>query len=440
MAQRNRFMERKSKAGAPKVVIIGAGFAGLWVAKKLNKQPVEAFLIDKTNYHTFLPLLYQVAAAEIEPEEIAYPVRTILRDMKNVDFVMTEIHSIDFDKQLVISKDITIAYDYLVIAAGSATQFFNTPGALEHSYQLKSLEHAIMLRSQILRCFELAVVEGDEARRKRLLTFTIIGGGATGVEFAGALAELVHGPLVKDFPTINFDEVRVLLLEAANGVLLSYPKSLQDYTVESLRGMGVDVMLETFVSEVTENSVVLKDKGIIETETVVWTAGVKGESIAESIGLPCSRSGRVNVLPTLQVENHENIYVIGDIAGFEQDGEALPMLAPVATQQGQVAAQNILNQIDGKPTEQFKYVDRGMMVTIGRKKAIALVGTKPFKGLFAWIMWLVIHLYNLIGFKNRIVVFLHWANDYIFYERAIRLILPFKKTSLLSKNGRKDSS
>ncbi|MCI4625408.1 MAG: NAD(P)/FAD-dependent oxidoreductase [Candidatus Magnetoovum sp. WYHC-5] len=425
----------RGKGGLPKVVVIGAGFAGLWLTKKLSGKPLEVVLVDKTNYHTFLPLLYQAAAAEVEPESIAYPIRSIIRKMPNVRFIMADIKEINYEERLVIANDITIDYDFLVIAIGSATQFFDTPGTEEYAFQLKNLEHAIMLRSQILRCFEKAMVEKNDDARRKYLTFTVIGGGATGVEFAGALAELIYGPLKKDFPSIDFQEVKIYLIEAASGVLLTYPNHLREYTVNSLRQMGVNVILETFVTHITVETVHLKDKGVIPTETVVWTAGVRGAPIAEKWGLPITRSGRIEVLQTLQLEKYSEIYVIGDLAAVmaNDNKHHLPMLAPVATQQGSWAATNILRQINKKPPLPFKYLDKGTMVTIGRKKAIAMVGKRTFNGFIAWVMWLFIHLYNLIGFKNRLMVLVNWANDYIFYEKSIRLILPYKRSSIIKK-------
>ncbi|KJR43271.1 NADH dehydrogenase, FAD-containing subunit [Candidatus Magnetoovum chiemensis] len=415
----------------PKVVVLGAGFGGLWAVKALSSAPVNVTLIDRNNYHTFLPLLYQVGAAELEAGSIAYPIRTMIRKMRNTKFVMTDVRKIDTQRQVVegYNKE-QIPYDYLIIAAGSVTQFFNTPGAERYCFQLKTVEQAILLRNHILNCFERALRTQRIQDRRRILTFTIIGGGATGVEFAGALAELVYGPLVKDYPDIDFKkDVRISLIEAAKSVLLSYPPQLQEYTTNRLRKMGVEVLLETFVTSVTQSTIQLKDRGVMSTETVVWTAGVSGSPIAEKWGLPTGRNSRALVNPTLQVDNLPNVYVVGDLAAVKTLSAPHPMLAPVATQQGMLAARNIIRQINKEPLADFHYNDRGSMVTIGRNKAVAMVGKKTFTGFIAWFLWLIIHLMNLVGFKNRITVLISWAWDYLFYERSVRIILPFKRVT-----------
>ncbi|MBF0567319.1 MAG: NAD(P)/FAD-dependent oxidoreductase [Nitrospirae bacterium] len=417
----------KNKGVRPRVVIAGGGFSGLWAAKTLANQPVDVVLVDRNNYHTFLPLLYQVAAAELEPEDIAYPIRSILRKYTNVRFVLADIKKIDLDKRILLSTDYAISYDYLILATGSATQFFGTPGAAEYSFQLKSLEQGIILRNHILRCFEYASRKIDDAKRQQLLTFTIVGGGPTGVEFAGALAELIHGPLKKDYPSIDFDYVKVILIEAANSVLLSFPKMLRDYALDRLYRMKVNVMLETLVDKVTPLTVHLKDKDILPTQTVVWTAGICADPIAETWGLSATRNGLLMVLPTLEVEGRQEIYVIGDLSSMEDNRRQLPMTAPVAVQQGVQAAKNILGKINGKPASPFVYKDRGAMVTIGRNTAVAQIGKKSFTGFFAWVLWLIVHLINLIGFRNRLMVLINWSMDYLLFERAIRLILPLRK-------------
>ncbi|MBF0456602.1 MAG: NAD(P)/FAD-dependent oxidoreductase [Nitrospirae bacterium] len=410
----------------PRVVIAGAGFSGLWAAKTLANQPVDVILVDRNNYHTFLPLLYQVAAAELEPEDIAYPVRSILRRFKNVRFVLAEINRIDLDKRTVFSDEYAITYDYLILATGSSTQFFGTPGAAENSFQLKTLEQGITLRNHILQCFELASRNIDDDKRQQMLTFTIVGGGPTGVEFAGALAELIHGPLRKDYPAIDFDYVKVVIVEAANSVLLSFPKILRDYALDRLYRMKVNVMLETIVDKVTPDTVHFKDKNILPTQTVVWTAGICADPVAKTWGLPTARNGLLMVLPTLEVQGRDEVSVIGDLSSMEEARRQLPMTAPVAVQQGAHAAKNIIRKLRGTQTTPFVYKDRGAMVTIGRNTAVALVSKRAFKGFFAWILWLIVHLINLIGFRNRLMVVINWTMDYLLFERAIRLILPLR--------------
>ncbi|MEO5355930.1 MAG: NAD(P)/FAD-dependent oxidoreductase [Nitrospirae bacterium YQR-1] len=418
---------QKEASGRKRVVIVGAGFGGLWAAKSLAKKNVDVLLIDRNNYHTFFPLLYQVAAAELEPEDIVYPVRSIIRNYSNIKFILADIEKIDFSNKIVKSCDYAIHYDYLVLATGTITQFFETPGAEQYAFQLKNLQQGVELRSHILNCFELASRKITEAHKQSLLTFTVVGGGPTGVEFSGALAELIHGPFKKDFPNIDFNYVHVILIEAANSLLVSFPKNLRDYAQGRLSRMGVEIMLQTFVSHVTEQTVHLKDKGVIPTETVLWTAGVCADPITEKWGLPTTRNNLVKVLPTLALESYPEVFAIGDVSSIDEGRRQLPMTAPVAIQQGVLAAKNIMAAITEKPLENFTYKDRGAMVTIGRNSAVALIGKKTFTGFFAWIIWLVIHLMNLIGFRNRLMVLINWAVDYVFFERAIRLIFPAPK-------------
>ncbi len=410
------------KSPPPRVVIIGAGFGGLWAARALTQFPVDVLLIDRNNYHTFLPLLYQVAAAEVEPEAIVYPVRSIVRNLRNVRFTMAEVVSLDLGTRALTTPDRVIAYDFLILATGSTSHFFGVTGAADHAFPLKTLEQGIALRNHILRCFEAAIDEPSVDRRRQLLTFAIVGGGPTGVEFAGALAELIRGPLRKDYPSLDLHEVRVVLLEAMDTLLPGLPERLRSYTLRRLRGMGLDVRLASPVSQITRQTISLKDGTVIPTETVVWTAGVQGDPPAENRGLPLARGGRVAVLPTLQVVGHPEVYVVGDLTFVE--GKLLPMIAPVAIQQGVAAARNIGRRIAGGLPQPFVYRDRGTMATIGRNAAVAILGNREFIGFPAWILWLGVHLVNLIGFRNRLIVLINWAWDYLFYERAVRLIFP----------------
>ena len=330
---------------------------------------------------------------------------------------------------MVKTRDRMIHYDYLVLSTGSVPEFFQIPGADKYALPLKTLEDAISIRSQILACFEKAVQETDHTRREQMLTFTIVGGGPTGVEFAGALAELIHGALVKDFTTLDFQEVHVILLEALGNLLLGFPGRLQNHAVKRLTKMGVDVRLSSSVAEIRPDAVLLRDGTLIPTETVVWTAGVRGNPEANAAGLPTAHNGQVLVLPTLQVEGYSDIYVVGDLARLGEGRNLLPMIAPVAIQQGAHAARNIIRQISGLPPKAFRYRDRGKMVTIGRNSGVAEVLERSLTGFPAWLVWLVVHLYNLIGFRNRIFVLIDWAWDYFFFERAIRLIIPRNRMS-----------
>ncbi len=408
----------------PQVVIVGAGFGGLTAARALAGSPAEVVLVDRNNYHTFLPLLYQVAAAELEAEEIGYPVRSILRRLPGVRFVMAEVQGLDLARRVIKTNGPALTYDYLLLAPGSVPNFFGVEGAEQHAFPLYSLEQAIALRSHILRCFEQAVQEPDEMARRRALTFVIIGGGATGVEFAGALAELIHGPLIRDYPALDAKQIQVVLLEAMSSLLPALPDKLREYTHNRLRRMGVEVRLQATVARITSQAVVLQDGSTIATNTVVWTAGVRGNPQVSSWGLPTARGGRVPVLPTLQVAGHPEVYVIGDLAYLEEEGHPVPMVAPAALQQGKRAAQNVMRQMAGEEPLPFHYRDLGTMVTIGRNAAVARLGSRQVTGFFAWVAWLMVHLVRLIGFRNRLFVLLNWAWDYFFFERASRLILP----------------
>ena len=408
----------------PRVAIVGAGFGGLWAARNLAPHPVEVSLIDRHNYHCFLPLLYQVAAAELEPEEIAYPIRSILRSRPNVRFVLAGVKRVDLTQRILETDGPAIPYDFLILATGSVSHYFGLPGAVDYAFPLKTLEQGVVLRARILCCFERAAIEPDPERRRRLLTFAIVGGGPTGVEFAGALAELIRGPLVKDFPSVDLAEVRVVLVEAEDGLLAGLPDRLRAYAFARLSRMGVEVRLQARVSQITQDAVHLKDGATIPAETVVWTAGVRGDSLAEAWGLPMARGGRVAVQPTLQLTDHPEVYVIGDLAHVEEAGRPLPMLAPVAMQQGEAAARNIGRQIAGQAPWPFRYRDQGTMAVIGRNAGAVHWRGRAFTGFLAWILWLGVHLFKLIGFRNRLLVLINWAWNYLFYEHAVRLILP----------------
>lgn len=408
----------------PRVVIIGAGFAGLWAARALADEPVSVLLIEQNNYHTFLPLLYQVAAAEIEPEEIAYPIRTLLRTQKNTDFLMAKTESIDWDLKQIRTAHETVPYDFLIVALGSTSNFFGVPGAEQHSFPLKTMEDANTLRNHILDCFEKATHENDTILRKSLLTFSIIGGGPTGLEFAGTLKELVDGPLKKDFACLDFNEVRVLLIEGTGSLLAGFPPKLQHYALKRLQKMGIEVHLKTKVKEISQGIIKIVDSPTIASRTIVWSTGVHGAHDASNWGLPVTTHGRVKVLSTLQVKDLPEVYVVGDLAYIESAAKPLPMIAPVAIQQGEAAASNVVRQIKGKNPKNFSYHDRGTMVTLGRNSAVASIDGFCFTGFIAWVLWVVIHLFNLIGFRNRVFVFINWAWDYIFFERNVRLIMP----------------
>ncbi len=419
------------KNSKPKVVIIGAGFGGLWAARTLAQTAVEVTLIDRNNYHTFLALLYQVAAAELDAEDIAYPVRSVFWKVPNLTFLLAHARRIDLQNQRIETDNGAVDYDYLILSTGSVTSTFGVPGVQEKAYFLKTLEEAVALKNHIICCFEAASRETDSEKRRALLTFIIVGGGATGVEYAGALTELVHGPLRKDYPGIDFSEVQILLLEAGKYLVGHMPEKLRDYTKKQLERMGVDVRLKTTVAQVFPDNVIVQADGKPQTrdhgipaQTVVWTAGVRGEELPDDSGIEVGRDGRVPADKTLQVVGHSNIYVIGDLAAIREEARILPMVAQVAMQSGVTSAKNILRQIAGLAPEPFCYADRGAMIAIGRKAAGVAIGRRTFQGFIAWIMWLVIHLANLIGFRNRIMVLTNWAWDYLLYERAVRYVFP----------------
>jgi len=407
----------------PRVVIVGAGFDGIWAARTLAHSSVEVLLLDRNNYHAFSPLFHQVAAAELEPEQIAYPVRGILRKLPNVQLAIAEVKQINLAERVIELDHSLIPYDFLILGTGSTSQFFGLPGAAEYAFPLKTLKQAVFLRNHILNCFERAVHEPDAKQRQQLLTFAIVGGGPTGVEFAGALAELIYRSLVKDYPTLNFREVRVILLQGADTLLPSLPKRLQTYTHKQLHRLGVEVHLQAKVSQVTQEEVHLRS-GIIATKTVVWAAGVYGNPQAGAWGLPTNRNGQVAVLSTLQVSGYPNTYVVGDLAALEHEGSSLPMLAPVAIQQGQAVAKNIMRQLKGLNPLPFSYRHLGTMAIIGRHAAVAHIGKLTFTGFVAWLMWLGVHLMALVGFRNRLMVLINWIWGYLFGDRFVRLILP----------------
>jgi len=414
----------------PKIVIIGAGFGGLWAARTLANKPVDVLVIDRNNYHTFLALLYQVAAAELEAEDIAYPVRSVFWNTPNIDFILAHALRIDLQNRTIETDSETVSYDYLILATGSVTHSFGVQGVDDNAFFLKTLEEAVALKNHIICCFEAAAREIDEVRKRSLLTFVIAGGGATGVEYAGALTELIHGPLIKDYPTIDFSMVRIVLLEAADKLVGNMPERVRLYTLEKLKKMGVEVRLGAKVAQVSPVAVIMKDNDNMFAKTVVWTAGVRGEPLAGISGIPVTTDGRVTVSDTLQVPHHPEIYVIGDLASINEEKRVLPMVAQVAIQSGITSAQNILRQIDGQEPQPFHYHDRGSMITIGRKAAGVAIGSRTFNGFFAWIIWLVIHLFNLIGFRNRVMVLINWAWDYLLYERALRFVFPSEMPSI----------
>jgi NADH dehydrogenase len=414
---------RENPDAKTRVVIVGAGFAGLWAARRLARERrVAVALVDRNNYHAFLPLLYQVAAAELEPEQIAYPIRGIFRRCRNVTTIMAEARGVDFAKRIVFTEGPDLEYDHLILAPGSSTAFFGVPGALEHSFTLKSLEDAVKLRNHLLACFERAALGEKLEATPGLLTIAIVGGGPTGLEYAGALAELVNAPLARDFPALKRSATRIVLIDGGNNVLTGFPDELRDYARQRLIRMGVDVRTGSAVTRVEPGVVHLADGTAVKSCTIVWTAGVCGNDLGAALNLPLGRAGRVEATPDLLVKGHGNVHVAGDLA--LPAWLASPALAPCAIQQGRHAAENVLRIIRGEAPQPFRYMDKGSMVTIGRNAAVARIGGRSFSGFVAWVLWLTVHLSYLIGFRNRLLVLINWAWDYLFRERAVRLIMP----------------
>jgi len=407
----------------PHVVIVGAGFGGLETAQKLAHTPVRITLVDRHNYHLFQPLLYQIAIAGLVPSQIAYPLRTIFRHQKNLTFQMGEVTSIDFDERYIRLNGSVIGYDYLVLALGGQTNFFGMKAVQENGFQLKSIEDATGTRNHLLKVFEQASREVDPDKRRALMTFVVVGGGPTGVETAGALAELIRHVLTKDYPEMDLNEVRVLLIEATDNVMATYPDELRRATMKLLESKGVEIFLNTRLTDYNGRTVTAVDGSQIEAYTLIWTAGVRSAEFTDHLGVQQGPAGRVRVNPTLQLPQHPEVFVIGDAAYLEDGkGQPLPMLATVAQQEAKVAARNLQHILKGEDLEPFQYKDPGLLATIGRNAAVARIWGLSFSGFIAWMIWVWLHIFRLIGFRNRLTVLINWAWDYVFYDNQIRLI------------------
>jgi NADH dehydrogenase len=406
----------------PHVVIIGAGFGGLEAAKRLHEAPVKVTLIDRTNHHLFQPLLYQVAMASISSTEIAYPIRSIFREQPNVTVLMADVTGIDLKKQTISMGVNELKYDYLIIAAGSQNSYFGHAEWTKHAIGLKTLQDAFMIRRQILLAFETAEKLAPAYSVENLLTFVIIGGGPTGVELAGSLAELSRHALSKDFRNIKPSSAKIILLEGAPRILPPFPEEVSRLAEEKLRALGVEVLTRTFVTDINEHGVQIGEK-FIPAVTKLWCAGVAPSPLSRALAdVQLDKGGRIIVQPDLSIENYPNVFAVGDICSYIQDGKPLPGLAPVAMQQGQFVGETIENRITGRELKQFRYIDRGTLATIGRSSAVGNVGNTIFSGLPAWLAWLFIHVMNLIGFRNRMVVMLDWVWSYVTFQRGARLI------------------
>ena len=417
--------------GTPRVVIIGAGFGGLYAAQALRHAPVEVTLIDRRNHHLFQPLLYQVATAVLSPGDIAYPIRAVLSKQKNTRVLLAEAQEVDLKARAVKLKDGHLDYDYLIVATGSSNSFFGHEEWRRFAPSLKSLEEALEIRRRILYAFELAEREPHEAHRRGLLTFVVVGGGPTGVELAGAIAEIARQVMIRDFRAIDPREARVILIEAGPRVLSTYPEDLSAKAEASLKKLGVEVWTNSPVSKVESGRVAAGDHEV-SAATTLWAAGVKPSELARTFGTELDKSGRAIVEPDLSLPGHPEVFVIGDLACFtHQTGKPLPGLAPTAIQEGRHAARNITRDLKGKPREEFHYVDKGTLATIGRAAAVANFRSIRISGFFAWLAYLFVHLFFLIGFRNRFVVMFEWAWAYFTFQRSARLITgDIDKTSI----------
>jgi NADH dehydrogenase len=405
------------------VLIVGGGFAGLYAARELKGTPARVTLVDKRNHHLFQPLLYQVATAGLSAIDIAEPIRRILHRQDNVTVLLAEAAGVDREARKVRFTDgRELAYDYLIVAAGAVDSYFGHDEWAPYAPGLKTMEDALGLRRQILLAFERAEAEADPVRRERWLTFLVIGAGPTGAEMAGALCELARHTLKREFRNFDASDARVVLVEGKDRVLPTYPPDLSDKAERQLQDLGVEVRTGCMVDEIREGEVVVGGQ-ILEAETIIWAAGVAASPLGSSLSDDTDRMGRVPVQADLALADHPEVFVVGDLARFEQQSRIVPGVAPAAIQMGRHAARNIRRSIQGRNRRPFRYRDRGTMATLGRKAAVAVVRSLHLSGLIAWLAWLLIHLVFLIGFRNRIVVLFEWIRSYLTFERSARLIL-----------------
>ena len=404
------------------VVIVGGGFGGLYAARALRRARIRLTIVDRRNHHVFQPLLYQVAMAALSPGDIASPIRWILRRQSNAEVLLADVRGVDRVRQVLTLADGELSYDYLIVASGATHAYFGHDEWRAIAPGLKTLEDALDIRRRVLLAFERAERETDPVRRAALLTFVVIGGGPTGVEMAGAIAEISHHSLARDFRHIDPSSARILLVEAGPSVLATFPEPLRESARADLVRLGVDVRTGQPVTKVASGHVELGAETVY-AETIVWAAGVAASPLGATLGAPVDRAGRVRVEPDLTVPGSGNVFVIGDLASLNgADGKPLPGVAQVAIQMGRHAARNITRGIEKQPYLPFAYKDLGNMATIGRASAVADFGWLHLHGYVGWLAWLFVHILNLIGFRNRLVVLVQWAWSYFSYQRAIRLI------------------
>jgi NADH dehydrogenase len=404
-----------------RLVLIGAGFGGLAAARALRRAPMRISVIDRSNHHLFQPLLYQVATAALSPADIAAPIRRVFRRQSNVSVLLANAIAIDVPAQRVQLADGSVPYDTLIVATGATHAYFGHDPWAEHAPGLKTLKDALQIRQRVLMAFEVAEREPDPARRRAWMTFVIVGAGPTGVEMAGTLAEVSRQTLARDFRHINTASARVILVEAATRVLGAYAGDLSEAARNQLERLGVAVWTGVEVTGIDAEGVWIGPERI-HARTVLWAAGVSASPLARSLCVPLDAAGRVLVESDLTIPGHENVYVIGDLAHIEVDSALVPGVAPAAIQQGRHAASNILRSMRHQPRLPFRYIDKGMLATIGRGAAVAQIGSIKATGFLAWLLWLFVHIYFLIGFRNRLFVIMQWAWSYLTFDRGARLI------------------
>ncbi len=399
-------------------MILGGGFGGLYAAKALRRASVLVTVVDRRNYHLFQPLLYQVATAALNPSDIAYPIRSVVARQANTNVLLGEATAIDVDRKIVKLVDGEVAYDYLIVATGATHSYFNHPEWERSAPGLKGVEDALEIRRRVLLAFEAAEREADPEKQKAWLTFVVVGGGPTGVELAGALSEIARQTMIRDFRRINPSSARVILVEGKDRVLPTYPADLSKKAEDQLRGLGVEVMTSGMVTKLDDHSVCVGEM-TLASRTVLWAAGVQASPLARTLGAPLDRAGRVLVNDDLTMPGHPEVFIVGDLAALR---EPVPGVAPAAIQEGIHAARNIERAVAGKPMQPFRYRDKGSLATIGRAAAVADFGRFHLSGFPAWAAWLGVHIFFLIGFRNRVLVLLQWAWAYATYQRGARLI------------------